>query len=226
MRVGVLFSGGKDSCLALDKSRSFHEVTCLISLISENKESYMFHVPNIEVTGRQAEAIGLPIVQRRTKGKKEEELEDLEKAIGTAKTDFDLEGIVTGAVKSIYQSTRVQRICKRLGLWCFNPLWLMDEIELLNEVVNGKYDAVISGVFAFPLDEKFLGRKLDSGMIQKLERLRDEYGVSPAGEGGEIETTVIDAPFFKKRLEILDYDVSYKDYSGVFRIKDVRLVDK
>jgi uncharacterized protein (TIGR00290 family) len=103
---------------------------------------------------------------------------------------------------------------------------LKDEIELLNEVVKSKYEVVISGVFAFPLDEKFLGRKLDSGMIQKLERLRDEYGLSPAGEGGEIETTVIDAPFFKKRLEILDYDVSYKDYSGVFRIKDVRLVDK
>ncbi|MGA2309129.1 MAG: diphthine--ammonia ligase [Candidatus Bathyarchaeia archaeon] len=226
MRVGVLFSGGKDSCLALDKSRSFHDVTCLISLISESQESYMFHVPNIEVTGRQAEAIGLPIVQRRTKGKKERELEDLEKAIGTAKADFDLEGIVTGAVKSMYQSTRVQRICKRLGLWCFNPLWLKDEIELLNELVKGKYEVVISGVFAYPLDEKFLGRKLDSEMIQKLERLRDEYGLSPAGEGGEIETTVIDAPFFKKRLEILDYDVSYKDYSGVFRIKDVRMVDK
>jgi ABC transporter with metal-binding/Fe-S-binding domain ATP-binding protein len=186
----------------------------------------MFHVPNIELTGRQAEAIGLPIVQRRTKGKKERELEDLEKAIRTAKADFDLEGIVTGAVKSMYQSTRVQRICKRLGLWCFNPLWLKDEIELLNEVVKGKYEVVISGVFAFPLDEKFLGRKLDSGIIQKLEKLRDEYGLSPAGEGGEIETTVIDAPFFKKRLEILDYDVSYKDYSGVFRIKGVRMIGK
>ena len=222
----MLFSGGKDSCFALDKSRSFHDVTCLISLISESDESYMFHVPNIELTVRQAEAIGLPIVQRRTKGKKERELKDLEKAIDTAKADFDLEGIVTGAVKSTYQATRVQRICKRLGLWCFNPLWLKDEIELLNEIVKSKYEVVISGVFAFPLDEKFLGKKLDGGMIQKLERLRDEYGLSPAGEGGEIETTVINAPFFKKRLEISDYDVSYREYSGVFRIKDVRLIDK
>jgi ABC transporter with metal-binding/Fe-S-binding domain ATP-binding protein len=226
MRVGVLFSGGKDSCLALQRSSGFHDVTCLISLISENPESYMFHVPNIGVTRRQAEAIGLPIVQRGTKGEKEKELEDLKKAIGTAKADFGLEGIVTGAVKSVYQSTRVQRICKQLRLWCFNPLWLKDEIELLNDVINNRYDVIISGVFAFPLDKGFLGNKLDDKMIQKLERLKEEYGLSPAGEGGEIETTVMDAPFFKKRLEVLDYDVSYKDYSGVFKIKDLKLVSK
>jgi diphthine-ammonia ligase len=226
MKVGVLFSGGKDSCLALQKSMSYHYVACLISLISESQESYMFHVPNIELTSTQAEAIGLPIVQRRTEGKKEEELEDLEKAIGEAKADFGLEGIVTGAVKSVYQSTRVQRICNRLGLWCFDPLWLKDEIELLNEVVEGGYDVIVSGVFAFPLDREFLGRKLDFDMIWKLERLKQEYGLSPAGEGGELETTVIDAPFFKRRLEIVDYDVSYRDYSGVFRIKQVRLKDK
>jgi ABC transporter with metal-binding/Fe-S-binding domain ATP-binding protein len=226
MRVGVLFSGGKDSCLALQKSMGFHDVVCLISLISESQESYMFHVPNIEVTGRQAEAIGLPIVQRRTKGKKEKELEDLKKAIGEAKADFDIEGIVTGAVKSVYQSTRVQRICKRLGLWCFDPLWLKDEIELLKEVVQSGYEVIVSGVFAFPLNREFLGRKLDLDMIRKLEILKQEYGLSPAGEGGELETTVTDAPFFKRRLEILDNDVSYKDYSGVFRIKDVRLTDK
>ena len=212
--------------MALQKTMGFHDVVCLISLISESQESYMFHVPNIEVTGRQAEAIGLPIVQRRTKGKKEKELEDLKKAIGEAKADFELRGIVTGAVKSVYQSTRVQRICKRLGLWCFDPLWLKDEIELLNEVVQGGYEVIVSGVFAFPLDREFLGRKLDLDMIRKLETLKQEYGLSPAGEGGELETTVTDAPFFKRRLEIMGYDVSYKDYSGVFRIKDVRLMDK
>jgi diphthine-ammonia ligase len=222
----VLFSGGKDSCLALSKSQSFHDAVCLISLISENEESYMFHVPNIELTGKQAEAIGLPLVQRRTEGKKEKELEDLRRAICAAKADFDVEGIVTGAVRSIYQSTRVQRICRQLGLWCFNPLWLKDEIELLNEVVKSKFEVIISGVFAFPLDREFLGKSLDNEMIRKLARLKEEYGLSPAGEGGEIETTVTDAPFFKKRLEILDYEVSYKNYSGMFKIKNLRLIDK
>jgi diphthine-ammonia ligase len=226
MKVGVLFSGGKDSCLALHKSMSFHSVVCLITVLSESQESYMFHVPNIEITGKQAEAIGLPLVERRTQGKKEEELEDLIKAIDTAKTDYGVEGLVTGAVKSVYQSTRVQQICRRLDVWCFNPLWLKDEIELLQDVVKSGYEVIISGVFAFPLNKGFLGRRLDGDLIQRLEELKERYGLSPAGEGGEIETTVIDAPFFKKRLEILDHEVSYKDYSGVFRIKDVRLIDK
>jgi diphthine-ammonia ligase len=226
MRVGVLFSGGKDSCLALHKCQSFHDAVCLISLISESVESYMFHVPNIELTDKQAEAIEFPLVQRRTEGKKEKELEDLKIAIRAAKTDFGVEGIVTGAVRSIYQSTRVQRICKQLGLWCFNPLWLKDEIELLNEVVKNKYEVIISGVFAFPLGREFLGKSLDGELIRKLARLKEEYGLSPAGEGGEIETTVTDAPFFKKRLKILDSEVSYKDYSGTFKIKSLRLIDK
>jgi diphthine-ammonia ligase len=186
----------------------------------------MFHIPNIEITEKQAEAIGLPLVQRRTKGKKEKELEDLREAINTAKADFDLEGIVTGAVRSIYQSTRVQRICRQLGLWCFNPLWLKDEIELLNEIVKNEYKVIISGVFAFPLSRELLGQELDSKMIQKLARLKEEYGLSPAGEGGEIETTVTDAPFFKKKLEITNCEVSYKNYSGMFRIKNLRLIDK
>jgi diphthine-ammonia ligase len=226
MRLGVLFSGGKDSCLALYKSLPFHDVVCLISLLSENQESYMFHVPNIEITRQQAEAIGLPLVQRNTRGEKEKELVDLEKVVDEAKADYRLEGVISGAVRSIYQTTRIQRICRRLDLWCFDPLWLKDEIELLNEVLETGFEVIISGVFAYPLDREFLGSKLDRAMIQRLEKLKQEYGINPAGEGGEIETTVTDAPFFKKKLEILSYDVSYKDNVGTFKIEDLRLIDK
>jgi diphthine-ammonia ligase len=226
MRVGVLFSGGKDSCLALQKAFGFHDVVCLISLIPESEESYMFHTPNVEITKQQAEAIGLPSVQRRTRGEKEKELGDLEKVLIRARADFELEGVVTGSVRSVYQSSRVQRVCRRLGLWCFNPLWLKDELELLNEVVENGLEVIITGVFAYPLNAELLGRRLDGGLIRELERLKEEYGINPAGEGGEIETTVTDAPFFKKRIEIVSFDISYKDYVGTFTIKDLRLTQK
>jgi len=50
--------------------------------------------------------------------------------------------------------------------------------------------------------------------------------LSPSGEGGEIETTVLDAPLFKKKIDVLDYSIEAKGNSGVFRIKQARLVSK
>lgn len=224
MRLGVLFSGGKDSCLALFKTMK--EVVCLISVISKNKESYMFHTPNIEITKMQAEAIGLPLIQKITEGKKEEELEDLRKAIEEAKETFKIEGIVTGAVESVYQSKRIQKICDELGLQCINPLWKKDQEELLKEIVENGFKVIISGIFAYPLDEKWLGRKIDKKTIKGLVELKEKYQISPAGEGGEIETTVLYAPFFKKRIEILDSEIKAKENSGVFVIKKARLLEK
>ena len=119
MRLGVLFSGGKDSTLALHYAAEKEEVTCLITLLSKNKESFMFHTPNIEVSSLQAEALGLPQVTKITEGKKEEELFDLEDAIAQARKKFQIEGVVTGAIESVYQAERVQRICHRLGALVF-----------------------------------------------------------------------------------------------------------
>src|SRR5665648_419650 len=111
MRLGILFSGGKDSTFALHLAAEKEEVACLITVVSKNKESYMFHTPNIDVTTLQAKALGLPLVSMVTEGKKEEELADLEAAIAEAKEKFQIEGVVTGAVESVYQASRVQRIC-------------------------------------------------------------------------------------------------------------------
>src|SRR3989338_832100 len=95
MKLGVLFSGGKDSCLALQKAKDYgHKVVCLINIVSENKASYMFHTPNVEFTQTQADAIELPLIQIITKGKKEIELKDLEKAIKLAVKKYKVKGIV------------------------------------------------------------------------------------------------------------------------------------
>jgi diphthine-ammonia ligase len=226
MKLAVLFSGGKDSTLALHKAAEKEEVICLITLVSENKESYMFHTPNIDVTALQAEAVGLPLIRKVTEGKPEEELKDLEAAIAQAITDFKIEGVVTGAVESVYQAARIQQICNRLGVWCVNPLWKRNQKALLEETVAESFNVIISGVFAYPLDKNWLGKQIDVNMIEKLVALSEEYGLSPSGEGGEIETTVLDAPLFKKKIEILDSEVEAKGNSGVFRIKQARLTEK
>jgi diphthine-ammonia ligase len=226
MRLGVLFSGGKDSTLALAKAKEKSEVVCLITLISENKESYMFHTVNVGLTTLQAEALDLPIIQRVTEGRKEEELEDLKKAMQEAKTTFNIEGIVTGAIQSEYQAGRIRKICAELDLQCLNPLWKKDQKELLEEIVEESYKAIISGVFAYPLDRSWLGREIDREMIDRLVKLQEKYGINPAGEGGEIETTTLDAPPFKKRIEILESEIKTKGDSGVLVIKKARLIGK
>jgi diphthine-ammonia ligase len=225
MRLGVLFSGGKDSTLALHYAAEKEQVVCLITLVSKNKESYMFHTPNIDLTCLQAQALELPQVTQITQGEKEKELLDLEKAIVIAVKKYEIEGVVTGAIESVYQAERVQSICYRLGLWCFNPLWKHDQKALLEELEK-KFSVIISGIFAFPLDEKWIGKKIDTKIIEKLIELQQKYGISPSGEGGEIETTVLDAPLFKKKIEILDYNIQAKGNSGVLNVKQARLVPK
>jgi diphthine-ammonia ligase len=226
MRIGVLFSGGKDSTLALHKAAEKEEVACLITLVSKNKESFMFHTPNINVTALQAEAMGLPLIRKETAGNPEEELEDLKAAIAQAIKCFKLEGVVSGAIESIYQSERIQRICNRLGVWCFNPLWKRNQKVLLEEIVAKGFKVIISGIFAYPLDRSWLGKQIENELIRKLLLLEKAFGLSPSGEGGEIETTVLDAPLFKKKIEVLDYEIDAKGNSGVFRIKHARLATK
>jgi len=186
----------------------------------------MFHVPNIEITELQAKAISLPLIQKRTRGEKEEELVDLKEAVEYAKANYSIKGVVTGAIRSVYQVSRVQKVCEELDLWCFNPLWLNDQIAVLQEVVEKGFKALISGVFAYPLERRHLGLIIDRDVITELSLLHKKYGLNPAGEGGELETTVLDGPFFKKRIEVLDHSISYRNYSGVFEIKRARLVDR
>lgn len=223
MKLGVLYSGGKDSTLAMLKAKEFHQVVCLITLVSANKESYMFQTPNVHMTELQAEALGLPLVRVETKGEKETELADLTRAIADAKRAHQIEGIVTGAVRSTYQASRIQRICHELGVWCFNPLWLKDQVELLKDVVKSGIVAMISGVFAEPLDKSFLGKKIDKKMIKKLEDAAESHGINPAGEGGEIETTVLHAPGFKKEILVKKTYISYENFSGICHINEAEL---
>ena len=201
MNTAILFSGGKDSCLALSYALEYSDVKCLIIMVSENLESYMFHTPNIRWAEKQAEAIGIPAILQKTKGKKEEELKDLEKAIKIAKSKYDIDGVVTGAIESVYQASRVQTITNKLGLECFNPLWQKNQLELLNELINKNFDVIIVGVFGYGL-EKFIARKIDGEFIKDIVAVHGKLKINPAGEGGEFESFTLNAPFFKKRLII------------------------
>jgi len=152
----------------------------------------------------------IPLILQKTKGKKETELKDLQKAIKKAKKEYQIQGIVTGAVESIYQASRVQKICHKLGLECFNPLWQKDQIELLEDLVKEKFEVITIATAAYPLDQKFLGKKIDKKFLEEIKKLQKKYQINPAGEGGEYETFVLNSPMFEKKLNIK----SFKDFGN------------
>jgi len=207
MKLAVLFSGGKDSSLAAwIAKKEGYEIGCLISIASKNKESFMFHVPSISKVKAQAEVMGLPLILKETLGEKEVELEDLRTAVLEAKEKFGIEGVVTGAVGSVYQASRVQKICDDLDLECFNPLWQKDQVELLRDLVKEGFEVIVVGVAAYPLDEKVLGKKIDNEFIDEMLKLREKFDINPAGEGGEFESFVLNCPLFRKGLKIKSFE--------------------
>lgn len=227
MKIGVLFTGGKDSALALIKSKENNEIASLITVISENKESYMFHTPNIELTKYQAEAMGIPINYIYTKGEKEKEIEDLKKGLEELKKKIEIEGIVTGAIRSNYQYSRIKKICEELKLKLISPLWNMDELKELEEIIKNEIKAIIVSVSAYPLNEEFLGKQINSSLIEKFRFFKEKYGFNPSGEGGEYETFVLDAPIFKKKIEVEDYEIIRKgENSAEMIIKKILIKNK
>ncbi|MDI6738610.1 MAG: diphthine--ammonia ligase [Nanoarchaeota archaeon] len=203
IKLGALFSSGKDSSYALYlMKKQGYEISCLITIKSKNKDSFMFHTSAIEMAELQAEAMEIPIMFRETEGEKELELNDLEDAIRAAKEKYLIEGIITGAMYSEYQSERIQKIAGKLELKAFSPLWHKSQEEELRELIREGFEFILTAVAADGLDKSWLGKTITEKDVDKLVELNKKTSLNIAGEGGEFESLVLNAPFFKKRIVI------------------------
>lgn len=223
MKVSVLFSGGKDSTYAayLAQQQGW-EIANLLTVLSDAEDSYMFHVPNIRWTSLQAEAMGLPITTKTSPGEKERELEDLEALM----RETDVDGYVSGAIASDYQWSRLNGICHRLRKPLFSPLWRKDQSMLLEDMVQAGFEFMIVGVYAHGFDEGWLGKVITSDTIKELERLRDTYRISVSGEGGEMETFVLDGPNFSRSVHVEEAEARWRKDSGTYVIHKASLEKK
>ena len=228
LKLGVLFSGGKDSCYAMQvMARQNYKIECLISMKSKNKDSFMFHTPNIDITKVQAKAMDIPIIFGQTYGDKESELKDLKKTLKKAITKYKIHGIVTGALFSRYQRDRIEKICDELGLKVFSPLWHKNQEAELMEIVKEGFEVIIIKIAADGLDENWLGRKIDEKTITDLRKLCDKNGINVAGEGGEYESLVLNGPMFKKKIIIMDSEkIMIDKYEGIYKIDKTKLIGK
>jgi diphthine-ammonia ligase len=226
--VAALISTGKDSLFAMHlMQKQGYKVKCLITIDSKNKDSFMFHTPTIEFARLQSKALGIPLIIVKTKGKKEDELKDLEKAINQAKEEYGIEGVCSGALYSNYQRDRIEKICETVGIRAFAPLWQMNQVAYLKQIVKEKFEVIITKIACYKLSEDWLGKTIDSKLINDLEKLEKEIGVNPAGEGGEYETLVLNAPIFSQEIKIEKSNKKMEnEFTGELVIEKAKLVEK
>ncbi len=217
MKVAVLFSGGKDSTYAAWLALSYGwDVVSLVTMLPESSSSYMFHYPNVRWTPLQADAMDLPLIMKKTSGKKDVELDDLEDVL----SDLRIDAVITGAVASEYQKEKIDMLCEKLNLRSFSPLWHKNPEQLLREMLDAGFEIILTSVSAEGFDKNWLGRNIDSKCIDDLVNLGKKFSINLSGEGGEYESMVLNAPFFKYRIKIASSEISWKGTSGSLEVKD------
>lgn len=199
MTTTALVSGGKDSVYAayLADTQGW-PVDELVTLEPEDPDSMLYHTPNLDWVALQAAAWGKRHRAVPVEGSGEvAELAALESALEGEKGP-----IVAGAIASSYQWARLLRIADRVGRRAFTPLWRKDAGRVVREEISAGLDIRLVHLAAEPLTADLLGRRLDLGLLEELERRsRSVRRLNLAGEGGEYETLVVDAPFFRSRIE-------------------------
>jgi diphthine-ammonia ligase len=209
MTVTALVSGGKDSIYAayLAETQGW-PVDELLVLRPDDPESMMFHTPNLDLVELQARSWGKRYRTARAPGRGDAaELSALTEALAN-----DSGWVVAGAIESSYQWARLLRVAGSVGRPVFTPLWRRPPARVVRAEIAAGLDIRLVHLAAESLSPDLLGRRLDPALLTDLEgRGRSGPGVHVAGEGGEYETLVVDAPFFHERIEI---DLAEREITG------------
>ncbi len=224
MTVTALVSGGKDSIyaayLADTQGRTVDE---FLTLRPPDADSMMFHTPNLTLVELQARAAGRRYRSAPVDGEGETaELAALERALGE-----DRGWVVAGAIESSYQWSRLLEVVARVGRPIYTPLWRKDAHRVVAAEIDAGLDIRIAHVAAEPLDADLLGRKLDHALLAEIERRSARVRrTHVAGEGGEYETLVLDAPFFASRIEVERAERREEPSRGTWEVRAAHLVPK
>jgi len=201
------------------------DITRLLVLVPPSADSYMFHYPAVKWAYLEGEAIGIPVITGVAPSGKSAELENLEASLSALKNE-GVDGLVSGAVASGYQKMKIDAICETVGIISYAPLWHKDPELLLKENLDLGFETYIVGVSALGFDESWLGRRIDEKSLLELMNIRGKTGIHLGGEGGEYETFVTDACFFKKRIELIRTSKRWTGSSGYLIIEEAKLAGK
>lgn len=199
-RTTALVSGGKDSIYAayLAEMQGWPADELLV-MEPEDPDSWMFHTPNLGVVDLQGQAWGKPVRREKVAAAGPEG--------ETAALQDALKGshgpVTVGAIESSFQWARVLRAAEAVSRRVYAPMWRVDPRIVVREELSAGLDVRFARVAAEGLPPEWLGERITLGTIERLEQSATRgRGVHVAGEGGEYETVVLDAPFFSSRVVV------------------------
>ena len=195
-RTAISWSGGKDSYLALHRSRSTYDVVAMVTMFNEDGARSRSHGLRPEILGAQASRLGLPIFAGRGSWASYES--DYRQALEDARS-LEITHVIFGDI--MYASNRAfpERVCAAEGLAAVEPLWEEPTAALFREFVGTGADARIVTIRDGVLDRSWLGRRLTLELLDDIEAA----GIDPCGEHGEYHTVVLDAPLFSAPISVI-----------------------
>jgi uncharacterized protein (TIGR00290 family) len=194
-KAAISWSGGKDSCAALQRARGTLDVVAMVTMFDESAARSRSHGLRPEVLAAQAERLALrPIVGRCT-------WDTYDAAFSAALETLAAEGVthvVFGDILFEEHRRWAEEMCGAAGLTAVEPLWGCSTTALFHEWVASGSDALMVTTRAALLDQSWLGRGLAAELLPLFEAL----GVDPCGERGEYHTVVTSTPLFSRPLAL------------------------
>ena len=227
MKVAVMYSGGKDSTMALKHALDQGwEVEALISVKPKSNESFLYQFATVEWTKLSSEAVGIPVIHIKSEkiGPKEE-AEELEQVLKGMKVDAILVG---GVGLQATQIREWRRVAGKFGIGLIVPYESLTSEELFDKTIESGFDIMLTDVASDGLGPEWIGRKLNMQNADEFKMLSKRFGFDVLGEGGYYNSLVLDGPIFNKRIEILNSHKVWdnKTYSGYLEVKDAALAEK
>ncbi len=200
MKVLMSWSGGKDSCVALDELQRSpnHEVVGLITTVTRDYDRISIHGVRRSLLAQQAEALGLPLHEVFIPAECSNDA--YEAAMGEALGGHRDAGCTAVAFGDLFLADiRAYRdaLMARNGMAALYPVWGRDTRAFVERFEDAGFRAAISCVDLDRLDASFAGRSIDRALLADLPP-----EVDPCGENGEFHSFVFDGPCFARPVPI------------------------
>ena len=196
--AAILWTGGKDSCLAWLAVRERLDVRCLATFVPDPPRPFRAHP--LETMRAQAAALGLPHRELPVGEPYEASYEAGIDALAADGTRV----LVTGDIDRVdgHPNWIVERARDHVAVE--RPLWELDREAVLRRLLAERLRVVITLARTDSPAAAFVGREFDAALVDELLALHGRDGFDACGENGEYHTCVLDAPGFARPLELTD----------------------